>query len=882
MPDGMTIAAGPPDFPIIANSRSTLELLGQPEASVIGLPAGDHSIAYGLLRAAGVSLPTREQMPLYRASHLGETVTNEEWVIQRADGENITVLVNVVPIRDRQGCVLGAISCWRDITARKQSETAQRCLTEVSTLLATAHDLSSQLEQLAGLLVPTLADWCSIDLLHDDGQMHRHAVVHADPTKAALAKQLHQQSPVLAADAEHPLARVLRTGQSWFDPVVSKARRQAETRDAGHWDLLQALGFQAEMVVPLLARGRVLGTITCVLGAGARRYSAADLALAEELARRAAVAIENTRLYQAAQTAQAALQQANAVLERRVEERTALLQLLYDLTATANVAPSLEEALQQALDRIRAFTGWPVGHVYLSDPDGSGTWTSTSIWHLDDPGRFAAFQQVTQTTQFAPGEGLIGRVGMSGHPEWSADVTTAPTFLRRQAAEEVRLTAGCAVPLFVQQEVVGVLEFYTDKMGAPDTTWLDALGQIGTQLGRMIERQRATEQAQRQQDALLQREKLATMSMLLANVAHELNNPLAIIVMQADLLQEDLRGGPLTEPVADIAQAAERCERLVRQFLTMARQQPPERAAVALNMLVAETVELLTYPFQVDNVVVHLHLDDQAPPLWGDPHQLQQVVVNLLTNAQQALRAVPGRRKITLTTQYDPTQHQITLAVTDTGPGIPPALQGRIFEPFYTSKPPGVGTGLGLPLCRGIVETHGGTLDVTSTLGQGATFRVTLPVETAPASPPALPSVAEGHAGRGLTILLVDDELSLARGLARLLRRDGHTVDTVAHGRLALAKVDEHAYDLILSDIRMPELDGPSLYRLLERQHPHLCQRLIFLTGDTLEPTTWAFLEENGMPCLTKPFTLAEVRRAIQRAAGGDTATIDDCGGCSR
>jgi CheY-like chemotaxis protein len=299
-------------------------------------------------------------------------------------------------------------------------------------------------------------------------------------------------------------------------------------------------------------------------------------------------------------------------------------------------------------------------------------------------------------------------------------------------------------------------------------------------------------------------------------------------------------------------------------------------------MLVAETVELLTYPFQVDNVVVHLHLDDQAPPLWGDPHQLQQVVVNLLTNAQQALRAVPGRRKITLTTQYDPTQHQITLAVTDTGPGIPPALQGRIFEPFYTSKPPGVGTGLGLPLCRGIVETHGGTLDVTSTLGQGATFRVTLPVETAPASPPALPSVAEGHAGRGLTILLVDDELSLARGLARLLRRDGHTVDTVAHGRLALAKVDEHAYDLILSDIRMPELDGPSLYRLLERQHPHLCQRLIFLTGDTLEPTTWAFLEENGMPCLTKPFTLAEVRRAIQRAAGGDTATIDDCGGCSR
>jgi CheY-like chemotaxis protein len=142
--------------------------------------------------------------------------------------------------------------------------------------------------------------------------------------------------------------------------------------------------------------------------------------------------------------------------------------------------------------------------------------------------------------------------------------------------------------------------------------------------------------------------------------------------------------------------------------------------------------------------------------------------------------------------------------------------------------------------------------------------------------------VVEGSAERGLTILLIDDEPSLARGLARLLRRDGHTVDTVANGRLALAKVDERTYDLILSDIRMPEVDGPNLYRLLERQHPHLCQRLIFLTGDTLEPTTWDFLEENGMPCLTKPFTLAEIRRIIQRAAGGDTVTIDDCGGRSR
>jgi two-component system NtrC family sensor kinase len=314
-----------------------------------------------------------------------------------------------------------------------------------------------------------------------------------------------------------------------------------------------------------------------------------------------------------------------------------------------------------------------------------------------------------------------------------------------------------------------------------------------------------------------------------------------------------------------ITRAAQRCEHVVRQFLTLARQHPPERTAVALTTLVTETVALLAHAFQIDNVVVHLHLDDQFPALWGDPHQLQQVLINLLTNAQQALRTVPGPRKVTVTTQYDPALSRITLAVADTGPGIPPVLQARIFEPFFTTKPPGLGTGLGLALCREIVAAHAGTLGVTSVPGHGATFQMTLPVGTMPAPLPAPPGAAAEGAVRGHTILIVDDEVSLASGLAQLLRRDGHTVDTVAHGRLALDKLAARAYDLILCDVRMPELDGPGLYRILERQQPDLCRCLIFLTGDTLEPATQAFLEQSGAPCLMKPFPIADVRRAIQR-----------------
>jgi two-component system NtrC family sensor kinase len=493
-------------------------------------------------------------------------------------------------------------------------------------------------------------------------------------------------------------------------------------------------------------------------------------------------------------------------------------------------------------------------------------WTSTAIWHLDSPERYAAFQQATQMVELAAGEGMIGRVGALGKPEWHADVSADLTFRRQRPALEVGLKAGVAVPILIGHDVAGVLEFYAAEALEPPAALLDALAQIGTQLGRVVERERAAEQLQRQQEVLVQQEKLAAMSTMLASVAHELNNPLAIILMQAGLLREDLREGPLAEPVTEIVQAAGRCERLVRQFLTLARQHPPERSAVALNTLVAETVELLAYPLRVDNVTVHLHLDEQLPLFWGDPHQLQQVLLNLLTNAQQALRVAPGTREITLTTQYDPAQHRITLVVADTGPGIPAALQGRIFEPFFTTKPPGVGTGLGLPLCRGIIEAHGGTLEVTSIPGYGATFWLTLSVGAVLTQTPATPGIDEERVVHSHTILIIDDELSLANGLARLLRRAGHTVETVANGRLALAELDEHTYDLIMCDMRMPEIDGPSLYRLLERQKPHLCSRFIFLTGDTLEPATQTFLEQSGAPCLTKPFSIAEARRAIQRA----------------
>lgn len=380
---------------------------------------------------------------------------------------------------------------------------------------------------------------------------------------------------------------------------------------------------------------------------------------------------------------------------------------------------------------------------------------------------------------------------------------------------------------------------------------------------------RAEAAMQRQREALYQNEKLAAMGSLLSGIAHELNNPLALVMMQADLLREEVQDSALSDIAEKLSEAAQRCTRIVRNFLMLARQHPPERTRVQLNTLIRDTVEMLAYGLQIDNITLHLQLDEELPALWADAHQLQQVLVNLLTNGQQALQEIEPPRHLTLTTTTDPTRTKAFLSIQDNGPGISAELQQRIFEPFFTTKPAGVGTGLGLSLCRSILESHGGTLTVHSQAGEGTEFRLDIPVGMAPLLVRERPETVSMAPAHNKTILVVDDESGIANALAYLLRRDGHQVDIASNGAIALERLHARQYDLILSDLRMPELDGPRLYEELEHHYPHLRQRLIFLTGDTLNPETRRFLEQVGVPCLTKPFTSAEARSIVRQALQG-------------
>ena len=386
----------------------------------------------------------------------------------------------------------------------------------------------------------------------------------------------------------------------------------------------------------------------------------------------------------------------------------------------------------------------------------------------------------------------------------------------------------------------------------------------------ITERRRVGEELARQRAAAFQNEKLAAMGQLLAGVAHELNNPLSVVIGQAHLLSAALGTTPQAERVKKVVDAAQRCGRIVKNFLALARQHPPARQPTRLNDVVREAIELLAYPLRVDTVEVALELADDLPTLWADPHQLHQVVVNLVTNAHHAVRASAEPRRITLASRHDRASGRVGLVVADTGYGIAPENLARIFEPFFTTKPLGEGTGLGLAMLKGIVEEHGGSITVDSEPGRGTSFTIEIPVVSPPETAIGPDELQAPRIAPGTRILVVDDEPSIASLLADILESAGFQVDTESNGKAALERLDSAPYDLVICDLRMPGLDGRHVYREVERRYPHMARRFLFLTGDALSGDLREFLEQVGVPAVSKPFLAEEVLRAIASQLGGE------------
>ena len=380
----------------------------------------------------------------------------------------------------------------------------------------------------------------------------------------------------------------------------------------------------------------------------------------------------------------------------------------------------------------------------------------------------------------------------------------------------------------------------------------------------LTQRREAEAELARQREIMHQSEKLSALGELLAGVSHELNNPLSVLVGQAMLLKDTAPDEKTAQRADRIEKAADRCARIVKTFLSMARQETRSFIPVDINDALESALDVTGYSLRTAGIQVIRRFEENLPQVLADADQLVQVFTNLILNAEQAMQEVDHVRKLRVVTSYRKSSDQVVLKIKDTGPGIPDEVRSRIFEPLYTTKETGTGTGLGLALCHRIIEAHGGMIEVEPPTGRGASFAIRFNCERNRALEAPEPEEETADEGR-LSVLVVDDEVEVAQILADILELDGHNVEMVSSAHAALQKIERRAYDVVLSDVRMPGMDGPAFFAALQATNPGQIEGLGFMTGDTLSQRVSDFLGSAGRPYLEKPITPNDLRDIIAR-----------------
>ena len=473
--------------------------------------------------------------------------------------------------------------------------------------------------------------------------------------------------------------------------------------------------------------------------------------------------------------------------------------------------------------------------------DGRRTWQevvdaiSPALCIVDRTGAIRRANRAFADLVNAPPASLIGRPWQAFvPPEWSTDLQRALD--QQGVGREVELRTGertyavTAVPISSTDRSAVVLLF-------DDQT-----------------------ERRRLQDQLIQSEKMSAIGQLIAGIAHDLNNPLASVVGFADFLTEvpNVPAG-IREPLMVVREEAERASAIVRNLLGFARKQDHQRRPTSLKPLLDATFVLLRNQLMAQRVEAQIEIEPDLPMPDVDPNQIQQVFVNLINNAAQAIASTgrPGNIVVRARRWLD----GVAIDIIDDGPGMSETLAAQVFEPFFTTKAEGEGTGLGLSISQGIVKEHGGRIMLSSEEGRGSTFTVQLPLSTRSAAPPE--DTGSRAPTRRLRVLVVDDEPHILHYMRATLEAWGHIPLEASDGEEALARATTEQFDLIISDLRMPRFGGREFYEELLRVNPAMAARLVFSTGDTVRGDTLTFLETLDRPYLHKPFSLAELRTLL-------------------
>jgi len=467
------------------------------------------------------------------------------------------------------------------------------------------------------------------------------------------------------------------------------------------------------------------------------------------------------------------------------------------------------------------------------------------------------------------GQGITGRVAATGKPYLCHDTAQDPNYITWFSYVRSEMT----VPVYLQKEIWGIINLDGLKPNEYNETSLNQINLFAQLAASAIDLRLKWDLEQRMQAELLQAEKLATLGKLIAGIAHEINNPLTAILGGASVLAYDIENPEHKETLEAIAHEAQRAADLVKNLLAFSRRQSGNMQVCAINDIIRDTCGLIRHQLKLKNIRLTVGTPDLSPLVKVNSLQIEQVILNLINNAEHAIE-MEGRSDGNITVEVEEDQDSVTIHIIDNGIGMPIEVRESIYDPFFTTKEVGKGTGLGLSIAQGIIQAHGGKIICSSGLHAGASFTVTLPraneeiAETKPL--PAKNSVGstsppEIAPTNRLRILLVDDEELIRSALSRFLKTYHYDVVTAQDGQEGLAIAHKESFDFIISDIRMPRMNGLEFYRGMLEVDRIYRQRFIFMTGDLISTDLISKVRETPCPCLEKPFSFERLLELLPK-----------------
>ena len=611
---------------------------------------------------------------------------------------------------------------------------------------------------------------------------------------------------------------------------------------------LRREGLTTMLALPLLAHGGDVFGLLAVLYRARRTFTEADMELLSAFGTQASAALKNAGAFDRL-----------AVKATHETELQSFGRRLLEATAEDDIVVDAVKTTARLLHADSAA-------LLLADATGRVQIAAGLGWEGDIPGLATLDESITS---------VAGYVLRSKQPIEVKDVFLEQRFAIPGMLEKHGVRSLLMIPIGVRPQPLGVLaasnrtpRLFTDEEKR-------VLGSLAHQSALALDKARLYAELQNNlrhlretQAQLIQADKLKALGTLLSGVAHELNNPLSTIRLSVQLIKRTAAvDAALARRLEVIDTACTRSSRIISDLLVFARRRAPERRRVDLTEIIRSTLTLQAPQLRFNKIHVAANLE-ATPAIWADAHQIQQVFLNLFSNAIHAMGAAEGERILSVrSTHRGP---EVIVEVEDRGPGISPEHLGRIFDPFFTTKATGAGTGLGLSLSIGIVEGHGGHMYVENVVGGGARFTVSLPVgEGAEAAAPTTPQLPLRGVVATADVLVVEDEDPLRGLMSEVMRGMGHQVVEATTGEQALSLLEERTYDLVMLDLRLPDVDGQVIWQRAIAPHPQLARRVVFMTGDIMSTETQDFLAETGRPCLMKPFTIEQVGHFVSEVLAG-------------